>query len=322
MNINWEINSRINTKVLEECLDNIKNGFYQDLRFYILNYLPPKFRNRVIVIPNISFVKKNLKNYDHSSFSKVINESTHILNNTHKKQLLTTKQKIYKNWSSFKSFIKQHINISNKENILISPHYHGTLGSYYFRNNVIWISPRYERTDNQIFHLITQSLIRKYNYSNKSNLNDKEIYQRGIWKKITIETSNLFKIFNNKYYTKKPKPMIKTLNSEFKGELVKQSKNNFKKLGYPIKPEINKAAIFKSFTTSEKTILKSLIKKKNIVLTFEEMGDLLWKNKVNEKYSLYAITKKIERIREKLYQNGIKINIIHTQRGKGYILYD
>lgn len=79
--------------------------------------------------------------------------------------------------------------------------------------------------------------------------------------------------------------------------------------------------IFKNieqFTKTELQIVKAFLENENEVVSKEELGDLTWGDKVNEKYSPWAIDQIIFRLRmklDKLNLNG-EIKTIH---GKGYV---
>lgn len=61
-----------------------------------------------------------------------------------------------------------------------------------------------------------------------------------------------------------------------------------------------------------------LIKNSNNVVSFDQISDIIFVNE--EKFSLFALAKFIQRLREKLEMNGISGSFIQTLRGKGYLL--
>lgn len=69
----------------------------------------------------------------------------------------------------------------------------------------------------------------------------------------------------------------------------------------------------------EKEILQLLLSHSPQVVTFDEIGDILF-SKNPDNFSLYAITKQVQRLRDKLEKNGISGSFIQTKRGKGYLL--
>ena len=82
-------------------------------------------------------------------------------------------------------------------------------------------------------------------------------------------------------------------------------------------PEIYKKPVV-NLNPTEKILLKHFIEKENQVVSFDEIADIIFKS--DEEYSLYAIAKKIERLRNKLEENGISGSYIQTLRGQGYLL--
>ena len=65
-------------------------------------------------------------------------------------------------------------------------------------------------------------------------------------------------------------------------------------------------------------MLVTLIEKQGEIVTYDEISEILFKTE--EEYSLYAISKTIQRLRDKLEKNGISGNLIQTLRKKGYLL--
>lgn len=109
--------------------------------------------------------------------------------------------------------------------------------------------------------------------------------------------------------------------------LLNESENFYKNLGLPSGKkvfEINgtEPTIYKmptnNFTPTEKVIFKLLIEKANNIASFDDLGNVLFKSE--DDFSLYAISKQIERLRNKLEENGISGSYIQTLRGQGYIL--
>ncbi len=74
------------------------------------------------------------------------------------------------------------------------------------------------------------------------------------------------------------------------------------------------------FTTQERRLLSEMLTKSNVIFTYDEVADILWKDKADEKFSLYAIAKVIENIRTKLRAQGLRSDTIRTIRGCGYYL--
>ncbi len=71
-------------------------------------------------------------------------------------------------------------------------------------------------------------------------------------------------------------------------------------------------------TFKEKSIMRLLIDSKNKLVDFDEIGSYIFDHE--DDFSLWAIAKFIQRLRDKLEKNGISGSFIQTVRGQGYIL--
>lgn len=71
-------------------------------------------------------------------------------------------------------------------------------------------------------------------------------------------------------------------------------------------------------TKSERAIIE-LLMKTDEVITKEQVADIIWKEKANEKFSSWAIDQRIARLRRKLIDFGFNIDV-QTVYGKGYKL--
>lgn len=122
-------------------------------------------------------------------------------------------------------------------------------------------------------------------------------------------------------------PTIRGVRVKQQAKLLAESDEFYKKLGIPVNrkvfglngltPEVNKKPL-ENLSPTENVILRLLIQKAGGIVTFDEFGNELFKDDGN--FSLYAISKNIERIRSKLEANGISGSYIQTLRGKGYLL--
>lgn len=76
-----------------------------------------------------------------------------------------------------------------------------------------------------------------------------------------------------------------------------------------------------SFTKQEKLALQELVTNKNKITSLDQISLALWGNDYSD-FSLQAISKTIERLRQKLFSAGLNRQVIITKRKQGYILYD
>lgn len=181
--------------------------------------------------------------------------------------------------------------------------------------------------DDQGIHAITEAII--------TSLTREDIYNKlnGIWQESEIITDFLVtqtsiskilqKYEKENYYT----PTLKGTRHKDSGNLNKLSDEYYKKLNIPsfnspfslngLTPEINKEPI-QNLTQNEKQIMYLLIKNSNNTVSFDEVSDIIFKD--DTKFSLFALAKVMQRLREKLEKNGISGSFIQTVRSKGYLL--
>lgn len=188
--------------------------------------------------------------------------------------------------------------IDNLE-IQISPSLYGTIGFYEILENKIIVKPRYDRSIVAVQKLIINSLVHYFN----PELD---------WEQKQAKVAEIQATFFPKH-----KSMLKILDTQFAGKLAEESAKYLEKLKASSKFEFNKP---ENLTKSERNLLNLLLRNKNKLVTFDQIAEEIWREKVFEKYSEYAITTLIKKLKKKLRQKTNK-NIIHPQRGVGYILH-
>jgi len=138
------------------------------------------------------------------------------------------------------------------------------------------------------------------------------------------------KLFEN-IDTEKKSTLDQLDNLQYNEDDFIRSKELYKDLGYPIesllsldkdKILIENKRVLKGLTAQESKVLELLISKRNTVILWDELGDIIWEDKANDKYSLWALNKVIQRIRKKLKDKGIEPHLLLTIKGKGVVLYD
>lgn len=266
--------------------EKLKTQFYQNLHFYVLPKMPEKFRGRVVFLPEVC------------KPDKIYKKQRIRIENLGKEWKLTERDFLKK--------LKQFFPEINSVNILISPSLYGTVGSYHLKETEIVIKPRYDRKITGLQKLIITALTHYFffSYSEKIDKTDK------VW----FDKQNRSAEIENGFFSQqKHKSMLKVLDTEFAGRLAEESSKYLEKLKSVSKAEIRKPD---GLTKSENEIFNLLLRNKNKLVTFEEISEWLWREKIEEKYSEYAITKLIERLKKKLPKN-----IIHSQRGIGYLLH-
>lgn len=191
--------------------------------------------------------------------------------------------------------ITKHFPEFNSINILISPTLYGSMGSFEIENNKIIVCPRYDRKVIGLHKLIISGVVKFCN----PNLS---------WNEVQNEIAKI----QSDFYPKK-KSLLKILDTEFAGKLAEESAQYLEKLKLPSKKVVTKPD---GLTKAENIVFNLLLRNKNKLVSFDEIANWLWEDKSEEKYSEYAITKLIERLKKKLPKN-----LVQAQRGVGYILH-
>ena len=141
----------------------------------------------------------------------------------------------------------------------------------------------------------------------------------GLWQESQILVDWLMnETVLSKFFARPHKSMY-TLRSKQNASLLEMSTKFLAKIGAPnIDSFTVKNIDTSSFTGREKKLLDLLIAKSPQIVTFDEINELLTNN--YEQFSLYAISKSIQRLRDRLEKSGVSGSFIQTKRGEGYLL--
>jgi hypothetical protein len=181
--------------------------------------------------------------------------------------------------------------------------------------------------DDQGIHAIIEAII--------TSLTRNDIYQKlgGVWQESEIITdflvtqTKLAKVLQKYESKEKYIPTIKGTRVKDVGNLQKLSDEYYKKLNVPnfdkpfnlngLTPEVNNKPIL-NLTPKEKQVMYLLIKNSNNIISFDQISDIIFNT--DDNFSLFALAKFIQRLREKLEKNGVSGSFIQTLRSKGYLL--
>jgi hypothetical protein len=162
--------------------------------------------------------------------------------------------------------------------------------------------------------LLSKSLLKKYSWSQKEAI-------------IDYLVERFFKSINLKKKFFETTKIIE--NQEINKSLLENSKRFVEKLQIPLNSpfRIKKGDIYfygkklnQVYMPVEKKILKSFLQKDDHVLSYDEIGDAIWNDKSGKNFSLWAINKRIHRLRNKLAKEGMPRSALMTVRGVGYYL--
>lgn len=284
--ITWEFSLESQRRRYDEVRGKLKTGFYQNLKFYVLPFIPPKFRNRVVFLPEVCEPEKLYKK--------------------HKIQLENLEKEWNKTKSKYLPKISAEFPKMDSLEISISPSLYGTVGGYHLAKGKIILEPRFDRKINDVYQLLINSLNHYFNFGWKKELDNTPKWQ--VKQKVSQEIFE--KIFGKE--KTKSKGMLKILDREFAGKLAQESLEYLNRLGFS--QDSSNLPNPTNLTKNEILVFELLKGNRNKLVSFDQIGDALWKDNP-DKYSEYAITKLVERLKKKLSKNSI-----HSQRGVGYIL--
>jgi len=329
----------------------LKNGFYQSKDFYLLPY---QINNsRVIFLPELKIFKNSdffadLSNKKGNIFTKPFQHKASY----YQEQLLAELKEYETNSISrdIDEVIKLWNKISNKffslcdkfipglfdnySGIIIRPTKYGSICSEFASETNSDEIKLYLREDADINHLIEGILMTPLNFAGqKKLLEDFSWEEREAIIDFLINNTSLGKLSSNDVFSDKiqlklnKQCTLPNLRDKSYLKLSKDSRNYYEKLGFPSKIiiklsprtiSINNEII--PFTKSEDKVFRLLFRNSNEIVTIDEIGKALWLEKSIESFSLSAITKLIQRIRDKIEKSGITPSLIETQRNRGFTL--
>lgn len=278
--ITWKFEPEKQSEYYEDIKNRAMNGAFDELKFYVLPFMPRMFRNRIVFLPR----EFNLE--------KIYSKQKHRLS------------KIKSRWDSecewFETELIKYFPKLQSVKISVSPSLYGPVGLFDIKENKIIIMPRYDRNVIATQRLVINAL------TNYSFFKDQSLTK---WE----ERQDLIAHYQNKIFNKKPTlTMKRIIENSFSGKLAEVSHEYKKELGVTKESKIKPIT---KLTKNEKCLFDLLLGNKGKIVSFDALANALWKDKSDEKYSEYAITKLIERLKKKLPKY-----LIHSQRGLGYIL--
>lgn len=269
----------------EKTRRDLRKGFYQRYKFYVLPFMPPKFRNRMVYLPEICNPILEIR----SKMAKI--------------------ERLKKEWEAQEDYILKKVfgffPEARNLNITISPSLYGNLGTYRLFNGRILLMPRYDRSVGAITMLLVNTLAHYFLFKRATIKSGSKT-----WIKKQEKTIEIYRELFGK--NPKPKGLTKILDSEYAGKLAEKSAEYLHKLGNSSQTNLPNLS---SLTKNENVLLNLLLENKNKLVSFDQIADAIWPDNP-DKFSEYAITKLAERLKKKLPKNSI-----HPQRGTGYILY-
>lgn len=207
------------------------------------------------------------------------------------------------------------------ETILIHPSYFGTAGSFFFDtgSKTVILYLRHDQGLYTLVEILLTALLRPHAGNTLYTDWEKTEY---LVDYLLLE-SNLKEILPDRASWTPT-----TIPPHYSQSILKESADFVKKIGLSDHAEcqfslqgdvicFNKVPLT-DFTQTQSAVLKALISRSPAPLTIDEIADLIFTK--DEKFSLSAIGKTIERLRKKLTTLGISSSYIATASGVGYYL--
>lgn len=338
----WVYSEKTEAERLLQIAHQISVGFYRVNNFIVLPFNPKIQNAHTVTFPDLPY--NNIPRFWEQVKKIDVSESPMRLDPKLVNQVIKLSQKanlpvpdyakIQKTWQKAESEILAEIYkiIPSKKNlikkIVIYSTSFGTSSSFNIfgkdRNDgVIGINLR----SDQGIHAIAESILSSINYLDITEKLD------GIWSEAEllvdwlVARSSLSQVLQKYEKPDGYTTTIKGIRTKQQAKLLKESEEFYKDLGIPgvnkpfglngLTPEINKKPV-KNLNFKEKVVLKKLIENSNSVVSFDAIADNF--SDSDENFSLYAISKTIQRLRNKLETNGISGSYIQTLRGQGYLL--
>jgi len=308
----------------------LRSGTFQKMRFYVLPSLPRrgKYRSRVIFLPYVdSYMKNFMKFSRYDTISRVpletqsdIETKISTIYERIKRRLDCNIRTADETLSPFLNALSSELAIPSQTSLLVTPQICGSIGYYRSEENSVEIYPRYDFSTNGLIRLMTTALI--VHLESTIPQKKRPLYSPTIEDRVTsiLVSPTLRNFVETKSMETNFKGIHNILTSRHKAKYAKETTLYLDSIGIPQKTLIPEDSMKKSLTTQEKNILTQLEKNRNHITTFEEIGKAMWGNNWAKNYSLYAISKAIQRLCKKLHKNGFPTEVIHTERKKGYML--
>ncbi len=336
----WEYSLDSETNRLLGLLRQISSGFYRINGFHPIPLAQKLNSDSTVPIPDLPYLtipnfwkKVNQINTDEKLqltqpefFSQVRN----LLSNYGLPQ--ANYQKVLEAWQSAENDVMTEIIriLPTKKDyisqIVIHPTVFGTTSSF---NQIIKkseILTIYLRHDQGIF-AITESIL--------TSLIVNDIYNdfQGLWQEAEMLTdwlvtqSSIVNILNKYSNSDSFKPTMLLVRNEQINQFKKESSAFYTKLGLHVPDNhfsIKGNNIYyagkklHNLNPKEIKIFESLIANKHDALHYDILGEIIYGKEID--WSLYSLSKTIERLRRKLEKNGISGSYIQTVRGFGFLL--
>jgi len=344
INISFEYTKKTEIERLVDTYINISNSFFQKRRFLLTQEKLDTAHYQVILpdlnysnIPNFIKITKDLKDIkkysimklrsDHKLFKELKNLDFNLINS----ERLLEFQNIFINKIDdfgFKlSQIFSNLDVENL-NIIVRPTKYGTKGTFtkaIRKENDLTIDFIYLRDDADFYtftFLIVSAIVM---YTNNLEWRDNHWYENTAIVEFLLTQTLISSCYDKNI------PILKAIKNTntLTVKMIVDSNKYYASLGFPIKNILtittkDKVAfdneVIRHLSKVDTSILKLFIRSKNTLIRYKQLRVLIAEDV--QKVSEWEIEKKIQNIRDRLREYNKNIELIHTAKGQGYILYD
>ena len=343
MKISWEYSLESEARRIVHTAHQIAVGFYRINGFFVLPYDSNSrdVSSNLVYFPDLPYYKisrfwEKMKRIDvyHIPFKveqKILDQLVEMIKEARLPR--PESEKMEQVWNKMeKEFLGAVTQVIPKlmnsvKNMVIMPTILGTKCSFTVPKQFPAMISMYLRNDGDMIYGMVEAIL--------SALTRDNIYKKlqASWQESEmlvdwlISESAIGEVINKYHSLKYYSPTLKNIRSKQSALILKQSDEFYRKLGLPSfeKPFRNENGVPKLFdktieniSISESSVLNKLIENENRVTPVDTVAEVMFKSEND--FSLYAISKTIQRLRDKLEKNGISGSCIQTLRTKGFVL--
>lgn len=328
--VTFESNDYLKAVFLTSVARSIYSGFYPNKGYSVLPYTFPC--SHAVCFPDLPYGEKFWKSFRNSELKigpytknapiEIAESFTPKIKDSHNRE---PEWRLYetKFWDTFLSIGLLTAGLPEVSDIKVVPITFGTGGSMIISFNPdgrkrLTLSLRHDHPINCIADMIIKELLVLKDIPHYINrYEDRQAVGRFIMNEpqlIDLFTSN-----RKKYPLQESVPI----------DLQQESKKYLEKLGFAEKAKVkyvnevfwvNGKKLDRQVSPQELKLFTLLWKNRNRTVSHDEVAKVIWADDTEEKYSPWAITKIVERLRKKLRKTGLGKEIIQTKRLSGYVL--
>jgi hypothetical protein len=331
---NWNYSRLTEALRILQIAHHIKNQFYIKKSFFVLPYNIRQYP-KVIFFPKLPYQKiKNFWVKAKTDSESLLSRKDPIIDNIIKflpngdldySQLRKGWARVEKHFWSY-AFKNYAVYFKNVKSLEVRPTSFGSVATAYST----WIKSDdqrivvYIRSDADFSHIAEAIFLDRF-YKKLINLHNYSWEEIEAIIDFLLTETELARLFG------KYKMTLGYLKQSQQGKIAKDSKKYLQFLGFPVGRvfEIRNGRIFVknqsiglSLSPKEEKVFRLLISHRKEIVSYDDLAEVIWGEESYDKFSVYAITKLIQRLREKIELMGIFPEIIQTVKKKGYILID